>query len=183
MGGVLAPMNNYKTSLIGIKLIKNFEGVRLKAYKDPIGIWTIGYGHTEAVFPGQTITMAEAEQFLKYDLIPTEAHIIRVVAIPLRQCQFDALASFVFNVDITSFSRSTLLRKLNKGDVAGAAKEFPRWVFAGKQKLAGLVKRRQAERQLFLKASLPATINENHICEAPRIYGVSNPDDSIHCYE
>jgi lysozyme len=182
MGVILMPKNRLATSFVGIKLIKSFEGVRLKAYKDPVGIWTIGYGHIEGVFPGQVITMIEAEHLLRKDLSSRENHILRVLAVSVSQNQFDALSSFVFNVGTTSFSKSTLLRKLNKGDIAGAANEFPRWVFAGKQKLAGLVKRREAERQLFLKASLPITIAENLISDAPRIYGVSNPDDDENFY-
>ena len=102
-----------RTSTVGLKLIKSFEGCLLNAYKDPVGIWTIGYGHTDSVFKGQVITMAEAEDFLRADLVHVETHIQRVLAITVSQNQFDALASFVFNVGTTAFSRSTLLRKLN----------------------------------------------------------------------
>jgi lysozyme len=169
-----------RTSTVGLKLIKSFEGCLLNAYKDPVGIWTIGYGHTDSVFKGQVITMAEAEDFLRADLVHVETHIQRVLAITVSQNQFDALASFVFNVGTTAFSRSTLLRKLNQQDIAGAGAEFTKWVYAGKQRLPGLEKRRMAERELFLRATLLANTDENKSYENIRIYGVTNPDDFIH---
>ncbi len=141
-----------KTSQRGIDLIKSFEGLRLTAYPDP-GTggdpWTIGYGHTAGVTPGMTITEEQAVQFLREDLYSAERDIDRLVAVRLCQHQFDALASLVFNIGGTAFRDSTLLRKLNAGDYAGAAVQFDRWVHGGGKILPGLVKRRAAERAMF----------------------------------
>lgn len=134
----------------GIDLIKNFEGLRLEAYLDSVNVPTIGYGHTRNVRIGQTITVEQAEAFLMEDIHEFELAIQRLVCIPLSQNQFDALTSFTFNVGIGNLKKSTLLKKLNTGDIAGAANEFNKWVYAGKQKLKGLVKRRSKERLLFI---------------------------------
>lgn len=134
----------------GIDLIKNFEGLRLEAYLDSVNVPTIGYGHTRNVRLGQTITVEQAEAFLMEDIHEFELAIQRLVCIPLSQNQFDALTSFTFNVGIGNLKKSTLLKKLNTGDIAGAANEFNKWVYAGKQKLKGLVKRRSKERLLFI---------------------------------
>ena len=135
----------------GIELIKKFEGCVLKAYKCPAGIWTIGYGHTLGVKEGQTITKKQAESFLKQDLIRFELTVNNLVNVPLNQCQFDALVSFCYNLGSGNLKSSTLLKLLNKGDYNGAADQFERWVYAGGKKLPGLVKRRIAEKELFLK--------------------------------
>lgn len=134
----------------GIDLIKSFEGLRLEAYLDSVNVPTIGYGHTRNVRLGQTITVEQAEAFLMEDIHEFELAIQRLVCIPLSQNQFDALTSFTFNVGIGNLKKSTLLKKLNTGDIAGAANEFNKWVYAGKQKLKGLVKRRSKERLLFI---------------------------------
>ena len=134
----------------GIDLIKSFEGLRLEAYLDSVNVPTIGYGHTRNVRLGQTITVEQAEAFLMEDIHEFELAIQRLVCIPLSQNQFDALVSFTFNVGIGNLKKSTLLKKLNTGDIAGAANEFNKWVYAGKQKLKGLVKRRSKERLLFI---------------------------------
>lgn len=142
----------------GLELIKKFEGLRLKAYKCPSGIWTIGYGHTKGVYPGMTITEELADKFLVDDIWYFERDVESLVKVPLTQGQFDALVSFAFNVgsdidddDIPEgLGDSTLLKKLNSGDYAGAADEFPKWVYSRGKKLKGLVRRRAAERELFL---------------------------------
>ncbi|WP_312288782.1 lysozyme [Stutzerimonas nitrititolerans] len=138
-----------QTSQRGIDLIKRFEGLRLRAYDDGVGIPTIGYGHTKGVKPGMTITADQAVQFLREDLHSAERDIDRLVTMHLCQHQFDALASLVFNIGGTAFRDSTLLRKLNAGDYAGAAVQFDRWVHGGGKILPGLVKRRAAERAMF----------------------------------
>jgi len=138
-----------QTSQRGIDLIKRFEGLRLTAYDDGVGIPTIGYGHTAGVKPGLTITADQAVQFLREDLHSAERDIDRLVTVHLCQHQFDALASLVFNIGGTAFRDSTLLRKLNAGDYAGAAVQFDRWVHGGGKILPGLVKRRAAERAMF----------------------------------
>lgn len=139
-----------KVSNNGINLIKRFEGLELKAYKDSVGILTIGYGHTHAVKAGDAITGEQADAFLREDLQVAELTINTNVKVKLTQGQFDALASFVFNLGSGNFVKSTLIRKLNAGDYTGAADEFGKWVNAGDKKLPGLVKRRAAEREVFL---------------------------------
>ncbi|SEE14291.1 lysozyme [Pseudomonas coleopterorum] len=142
-----------KTSSKGIALIKSAEGLRLKAYPDPGtgGLpWTIGYGSTSGVTRNMVITGAQAEEMLAEDLVRFECIVERAVRVPLNQGQFDALVSFTYNVGEGNFTKSTLLRKLNAGDTAGAAGQFSRWVHAGGKVLPGLVKRRAAERAMFL---------------------------------
>lgn len=137
----------------GKGLIKDSEGCALKAYPDP-GTggkpWTIGHGHTHNVSKGDVITQAQAEQFLQDDLQPIYITIETCVKVPLNQNQFDALCSFIFNVGAGKFAKSTLLKKLNAGDYAGAAEEFLRWNKAAGRVLPGLDIRRSKERQLFL---------------------------------
>jgi len=142
-----------KTSPKGIALIKSAEGLRLRAYPDPGtgGLpWTIGYGSTSGVTRNMVITEAQAEQMLAEDLVRFERIVERAVRLPVNQGQFDALVSFTYNVGEGNFTASTLLRKLNAGDTAGAAEQFSRWVHAGGKVLPGLVKRRAAERAMFL---------------------------------
>lgn len=133
----------------GINLIKKYEGCKLTAYKCPAGVWTIGYGHTDGVKKGLKITLNQAESFLREDIKKFENGVNRLVASPLNQNQFDALVSFCFNCGLWAFKTSTLRQKLNAGDYAGAAKEFPRWNKSGGKVLNGLVKRRAAEQKLF----------------------------------
>lgn len=141
----------------GLEIIKGFEGLGLSAYPDP-GTggepWTIGYGHTSAagppkVYRGLTITRAEAEEILKRDLTKYEKAVTSAVTRPLNSDQFSALVSFTFNVGAGNLQSSTLLRKHNAGDFAGAAEEFGRWVYAGGNVMQGLVRRRRAERALY----------------------------------
>lgn len=134
----------------GLNLIKLFEGLRLRAYQCSAGVWTIGYGHTACVRPDNIICQEQAEIFLRQDVTLSENAIRRLVSEPLSQNQFDALVSFVFNLGTGNFATSTLLKRLNEGDYNGAAEEFPRWVYAGGKKLSGLIKRREAEKVLFL---------------------------------
>jgi len=139
----------------GIELIKRFEGLELKAYQDSVGVWTIGYGWTQPVDgkkigPGMVIDQATADRLLKCGVIQYEQGVNQLVKVNITQGQFDALVSFAYNLGLRSLSTSTLLRKLNAGDKQGAANEFGKWVNAGGVKLAGLVKRRAAERELFL---------------------------------
>ena len=139
-----------KVSNNGINLVKRFEGLELKAYRDSVGILTIGYGHTHAVKAGDIITGEQADAFLREDLQVAELTVNTNVNVKLTQGQFDALVSFVFNLGSGNFVKSTLIKKLNAGDYAGAADEFGKWVNAGGKRLPGLVKRRAAEREVFL---------------------------------
>lgn len=134
----------------GIDLIKKYEGLKHQSYQDPVGIWTVGYGHTKTAAPGMIITESDAERLLRMDIDDHVAYIDGYVKVPLNQNQYDALASFIFNVGGGAFIRSTLFKKLNQGDYVGAANEFPRWNKAGGKVLRGLTRRRNEERELFL---------------------------------
>lgn len=146
-------MSNLKTSQRGIALIKSFESLELKAYPDP-GTggkpWTIGWGHTKGVKPGDRITEQQAEAFLTQDLAVFELTVNSAVKVPVTQSQIDALVSLAFNIGGANFAGSTLVKKLNAGDLRGAADQFPRWKFADGKEMRGLVRRRAAERELFL---------------------------------
>ena len=144
-----------QTSDKGIALLKEFEGCKLTAYQDSVGVWTIGYGWTQPVDgkpirAGMTIKQETAERLLKTGLVSYESDVSRLVKVGMTQGQFDALVSFTYNLGARSLSTSTLLRKLNAGDYAGAADEFLRWNKAGGKVLNGLTRRREAERALFL---------------------------------
>lgn len=137
-------------SLAGLAHLKQFEGLRLQPYKDSAGLWTIGYGHL--LKPGEwwdSITEQFATQLLADDVGTAEDAVNSLVKVPMTQPQFDALVSFVYNVGVGAFRRSTLLRKLNAGDYAGAAGQFPLWRNAGGRLVQGLVNRRAAEVALF----------------------------------
>jgi GH24 family phage-related lysozyme (muramidase) len=146
----------------GLNLIKDFEGyaevipgtTSVRAYPDP-GTggdpWTIGYGHTGPdVRPGVVFTQAQAEAALRSDLRGAQSAVASAVTVALTDNQFAALVSFTFNVGAGAFQSSTLLRLLNQGDYTGAAGQFAQWVNGGGGPLPGLVRRRAAERALFL---------------------------------
>lgn len=138
-------------SLTCIGLVKDFEGCRLAAYQCPAGVWTIGYGATGAgIGPGVTWTQEQADQRLRDDLERVAAAVDGLVTVPLAETQRDALISFVFNIGVGAFKYSTLRRKMNAGDVTGAAAEFARWTRGGGKVLPGLVRRRAAEAAWFL---------------------------------
>lgn len=134
--------------VLAAALVGFYEGNHPTAYDDPVGIPTICYGHTASVKPGQTLSDARCDELLAADL----GHAFRVldasVTVPLPATRRAALASFIYNVGVGSFQRSTLLQKLNAGDAAGACAELSRWVKAGGRELPGLVIRRAAEREL-----------------------------------
>lgn len=142
-----------RTSQRGLSLIKSFEGLRLQAYQDSVGVWTIGYGATRGVKAGMSITKEQAERMLLNDVQWFEPEVQRLVAVPLNKDQWDALICFTYNLGAANLESSTLLRLLNAGDYAGAAEQFPRWNKAGGKILPGLVRRRAAERELFLGAA------------------------------
>lgn len=142
-------------SKTGLHLTESFEGVRLTAYPDP-GTggdpWTIGYGHTgPEVCQGLTCTQEQAEAWLAQDVQKAAKAVDDLVQYELTQDEFDALVDFVFNVGIGNFRSSTMLRLLNQGDFNSAAHEFEKWDKAGGHVMAGLLRRRQAEEQLFEK--------------------------------
>ena len=133
----------------GTEILKYFEGCKLTAYQDSVGVWTIGYGHTKGVYDGMTITQDQAEQMLLSELEEYEGYIENMVTVPLTQNQFDALVVWVYNLGPTNFRNSTLLKELNAGNYNAAGQEITRWNKAGGKVLAGLMKRREAEAQLF----------------------------------
>lgn len=133
----------------GRKLTKEFEGCKLKAYRDGGGVLTIGYGHTTGVHPDDVITMERADEYLRLDLQYAEGVVSQYVNLPLNQNQFDALVDFVFNLGIGQFMRSTLLAKLNHGDFAGAPAEFIRWNKDNGKVEPGLTRRCKARTVLF----------------------------------
>lgn len=137
----------------GLHFIANQEGFRGKPYICAAGKLTIGFGHVIGNLEKQRfekgITREEAEILLEKDIAKFTAAVNTLVKQPLTQGEFNSLVSFSFNVGVTAFARSTLLRKLNAGDKAGAAAEFGRWVNGGGRRLPGLVKRRQLESLMF----------------------------------
>ena len=133
------------------RIVARFEGLRLEAYLCPAGVWTIGYGHTRSVKKGDRISESQAFAYLLEDLEEAAKPIRMLVKQPLNQNQFDALCSFVLNVGAGNFGKSTLLILLNKGSFKEVAKQFSLWVHGGGKRLPGLVTRRAAEADLFLK--------------------------------
>lgn len=146
----MTALQHRTVSATGIALIESFEGLSLTAYRDMGGRWTIGYGHTQQVVEGMTITQEQAESLLKEDLGPVESTLNDHVRILLAQHEFDAVASLVFNIGVGTFERSTLLERLNADDRQGAANQFLRWIYVGGKVEPGLVRRREKERALFL---------------------------------
>ena len=139
----------------GVDLICEFEGKRLVAYDDGVGVWTIGFGTTKypngvRVKKGDTCTLEQAKEYMRHDLIEFEHTVNSSVKVPLNQNQFDALVSLAYNIGSNAFKSSTLVKKLNTGDYQGAADQFNVWVNAGGKRMQGLVNRRDREKLLFL---------------------------------
>lgn len=143
-------MNEFDYSSAGLALTRNFEGLRLSAYQDSAGVWTIGYGHTgPEVHAGRRVTEPEAEELLRADLASAIDCVRRAVKLELTQAQFDALVDFCFNAGRGNFLGSSLLRLINAGNMASAAQQFGLWVHASGRVIPGLVRRRAAEARLF----------------------------------
>jgi lysozyme len=132
------------------ELIKSFEGLELEAYLCPANVWTIGYGHTKGVKKGDKITKEQAEKLLDEDLAFFRNGVKRLVKVALNKNQFGALVSFAYNLGLGSLESSTLLKMLNAKDYQGAADQFLRWNKSKGKVLTGLVRRREAERAVFL---------------------------------
>jgi lysozyme len=142
-------------SSVGLGLVKSFEGLFLKAYRCPAGVWTIGYGCTEGVKPGMVWTKDEAEAALLRELSKFEAAVNKLAKVTLNQNQYDALVSFAYNCGEGALSRSGLLKKVNaNADGKVVAAEFMKWTRGGGRVLPGLVRRRKAEADLFNKLPL-----------------------------
>lgn len=165
-----------------IALIKHFEGCFLEAYRDPVGIWTIGYGHTSHVRRGKSLTPQEAENLLMEDLDVAQVDVRHNVKVPLNENEFGALVSLAFNIGGSAFAHSTLLRKLNAGDRRGAAKEFERFVngHVGGRKvtLRGLQLRRRAEREMF-EAPIGQLVRDGRMVLAGRTIPVEHPSYDV----
>ena len=136
-------------STAGVDLLTHFEGLRLEAYQDSVGGWTIGYGHTKGVTPSMKITESQANNLLRTELIEYQNYINSMVKVNLDQCQFDALVCWVYNLGPTNLSNSTLLTLLNQGVKLQIPKQIRRWNKAGGKVLKGLVRRREAEALMF----------------------------------
>lgn len=130
--------------------MKAFEGLQLKAYLCPAGVWTVGYGHTgREVTPGGVITQAKADAFFELDVLSVEGQ-VDALALDLSQYQYDAVVSFCFNVGIGKFKQSTLYKKMKKDPYdASIPAEFKRWIYGGGKVLPGLVTRRDWEAKRY----------------------------------
>ncbi|HVW56009.1 MAG TPA: lysozyme, partial [Rhizobiaceae bacterium] len=153
----------------GLELIKSFEGLRLQAYRDSVGIWTIGYGHTAGVKAGQTITEVQASQFLLADLSDAEGAVEKFVTVPLNDNQFAALVSLTFNIGAEAFRRSTLRKKLNAGDYAAVPGQLTLWVKGAGKTIPGLVRRRKAESDLWNTPSIAASATQKPVQPPPPV--------------
>jgi len=165
----------------GLAHLKKWEGLRLTAYQDSAGIWTIGYGHTSAagkpyVQKGLLITPPQAEEMLARDLVQYEKAVEESVKVGLSDNQFAALVSFTYNVGVSAFKRSTLLKRLNHGDYDSVPQELMKWVNAGGKRLKGLENRRAAEAGLWVKGEFvssrdvrPSPVNDNPVLKTETI--------------
>jgi len=136
----------------GLSLIKEYEGLRLKAYKCPSNVWTIGYGHTRSVYPYMEITESQAEDLLDQDVRRFEKAVSRLVKVPLNENEYSALVCFVFNVGIRNFEKSSLLRLLNRGWYEQVPVQLLRWNKSKGEILGGLNRRRIAEGRLWKRS-------------------------------
>lgn len=161
----------------GLSLVKQWEALRTSAYRDAVGVWTVGYGHTSAaggpvVTVGMKITADEADVILRTDLSKFEARVDRLVKVALTDNQFAALVSFDFNTG--ALDKSTLLKKLNKGDYNAVPAELMKWVNAGGKKLNGLVNRRSAEAGLWAKDAFVSSNFVDATATAPAVLTKEN---------
>jgi len=145
-----------KTSDKGIEQIKSFEGFRAMPYQDVVGKWTVGYGHLmvagDGCVEGSPITMGQATELLRKDLHTAE-EAVNACGVELEQNEFDALVSFVYNLGVGAFQRSTLLKLIKSGNKLAASGEFPKWSMAGGKEVPGILKRRHAEQDCFLHST------------------------------
>ncbi|KOF17958.1 lysozyme [Ensifer adhaerens] len=168
---------NRRINAAGLALVKQWEGLKTKAYRDVGGIWTIGYGHTSAagaptVTPTMVITEAKAEEILRADLAKFEERVSRLVKVPLTDNQHAVLVSFDFNTG--RLGKSTLLKKLNAGDYDAVPAELMKWVNAGGKRVKGLVNRRSAEAGLWAKGEFVSTNTQPAASKAPEVVTKEN---------
>lgn len=138
-----------KLSGRGTRFVADFEGFRAHAYRDAVGVWTIGYGHTSGVRPGMSVTRGEALRLLQHDAHTAANAVRRHVRVPINQYEFDALVSLTYNIGVGGFASSTVLRELNRGHRYRAGLAFLMWNKGGGRVLLGLSRRRRAERGMF----------------------------------
>ena len=179
-----------------LDLARHFEGLSRTAYRCPAGVWTIGYGHTQAVTAGDTMTTDQAERLLASDLAEAAAVVDGAVTVPLTDGQRAALIDFVFNIGpgrarkgkdpgkdgfvrLRSGKPSTLLRKLNAGDAEGAAAEFAAWVYGGGGVLPGLVRRRRAEELLFRGADWRRALDDGPMVQTVEPAAPAAPSGAV----
>lgn len=175
-----------KISRAGIDLIKRWEGCRLKAYPDPATggePWTIGYGLTSAagivpVTKGMTITQQQADDYLVQSLVKYEAAVMKALTRSPTQPQFDAMTSLCYNIGPGAFAGSSVARRFNEGNIAGAADAFLMWTKAGGKELQGLVNRRHDERRMFLSAGKPVEAAPEPQAPIPPLPPESPPEPS-----
>lgn len=136
-----------------VEIVKRFEGFRAEAYLCPANVWTIGYGYTRNVKQGDVVTKEEAEELLRFDLEHAANIVAQNVTVPLNEHQRAALISFVYNVGAGAFAESTLLKELNSRNYDAVPAQLTRWTKAGGRELKGLVRRRQAELELWRKTA------------------------------
>lgn len=164
-----------------LDLIKEFEGFRASAYKDPVGIWTIGYGTTAAagvgIVPvaGMKITEAQASGYLDAAVTKFAHQVTSKIKRPITPNQFGAFVSLAYNIGPGAFAKSSALRKFNAGDIQGAADAILMWNKAGGKVMNGLVRRRQAERALFLKTSIPGAPESAAVAPTSKPFVVVKP--------
>lgn len=146
-----APVEGRKINDAGLELIKSFEGLRLKAYRCPANVWTVGYGHTRTAKKGMVISEAEADELLLEDLETFERGVDELLGqTPTHPNEFAAMTSLAFNIGLAAFARSTVLKRHRNKNKVGAANAFLLWNRGGGQVLPGLMRRREAERSLYL---------------------------------
>ena len=133
----------------GLALITEFEGCKLTAYRDIVGVWTIGFGHTKTARGGMVITQSEAHHLLELDVAEHANGVEKSLFVKLEQHQFDAVVSLAFNVGVGAVRNSTLVKMINRGDAKLASAQFDRWNKAGGKVVAGLTRRRAAERRMY----------------------------------
>jgi lysozyme len=141
----------------GLALIKTFEGFRARAYRDPVGVWTIGYGHTSMagapdVRAGMVVSEAEAAEILRRDVEMFARGVRERLTRKVSDAQFSALVSFAYNVGLGALAKSSVLRAVNAGDFEAVPRRLSLWTKAGGRTLPGLVRRRAAEAALFVSS-------------------------------
>jgi lysozyme len=163
----------------GLALITEFEGFRSVAYKDVVGVWTVGYGFTKGVKEGDTMTRAEADARMRLELLEYERGVLAACTVEPNQNQFDALVCFAFNVGVAGMKRSSVIKAHNRGDTQAAARAFALWNKAGGKVWPGLTRRRAAEAALYLEPVVKA-VTDAPALEMPQAVDPERPMTQSH---